>query len=560
MMHDFLDRIGEWNPQLLRELKGRLKPLNILLAVTISLVGQFILFMYFKTQLPYVIDENQRFNRYCTGNFVSTKDDIRECLQYALDVFVTNSQMWWLDIFCLLSIFGSSGLLIAGTYLLMSDLTTEQRSDTLNFIRLTPQSAQNILLGKMLGVPIFIYIFVALTVPLHLWSGLAVNIPLIEILSFYAVVVAACFFYYSAALLFSLVGSWLGGFQAWLGSGLVLGFLILTQQGLANVTSSYSLVFLKFLNPFFLIPSLEESSLFKYVSSWQDFHWFALPLGASFITTVGFGLFTYIIGSRFIWQALQRCYRDPNATMLNKQQSYLLTFCFTAITLGCTNWQTILFGTEGYSYLMKENVFCLLFLNFWLLLYLIAALSPHRQALQDWARYRHQNISDNKRFGYRSLLKDLIWDEKSPAMVAIALNATIIIICLNLFIVLSRSDNADKFNAIYSVGLAAGLAMIYAALTQLLLFMKTKHRVWWTAGAVSAAIMFPLIISMMFYQSSELNFGLWLFSIFAPIAAMFPSGNSLTEMTIFLGILGQLSIAGFLMLLLTRQLQQAGRS
>jgi hypothetical protein len=491
MMQDFLNQIGEWNPQLLRELKGRLKPLNILLVVTISLVGQFILFMYFKTQLPYVIDENPTFNKYCTGSAASFNTDIRECLQPALDVFVTNTQMWWLDIFCLLSIFGSFSLLIAGTYLLMSDLTTEQRQDTLNFIRLTPQSAQDILLGKMLGVPIFLYIFVALTVPLHLWSGLAANIPLIEIFSFDAVVVAACFFYYSAALLFSLVGSWLGGFQSWLGSGLILGFLVLTQQGLAkNITNSYSLVFLKFFNPFFLIPSLSESSLFKYVSSSQDFQWFALPLGASFITTLGFALFTYIIGSRFIWQALQRCYRDPDATMLSKQQSYLLTACFTAITLGCTNWETILFGKESYSSLMKENVFCLLFLNFWLLLYLITALSPHRQALQDWARYRHQNAFNGNRFGYRSLLKDLIWGEKSPAIVAIALNATIVIICLNLFILLSHSNDTDKFNGILSVGLAAGLAMIYAALTQLLLFMKTKHRVWLTTGAVIAAIIF----------------------------------------------------------------------
>jgi ABC-type Na+ efflux pump permease subunit len=108
-----------------------------------------------------------------------------------------------------------------------SDLGHEESRGILNFIRLSPQSPENILVGKLLGVPILLYVVAVLAVPLHLWAGLAAQISLIRILSFYGVLIAACFFFYSAALLFSLVSSWLGGFQAWLGSGGVLIFLFL---------------------------------------------------------------------------------------------------------------------------------------------------------------------------------------------------------------------------------------------------------------------------------------------------------------------------------------------
>ncbi|MEQ9368937.1 MAG: hypothetical protein RIG63_07870 [Coleofasciculus chthonoplastes F3-SA18-01] len=44
MLNKGIDKLGDWNPQLLRELKGRLKGRNIAIALIISLVGQFLLF------------------------------------------------------------------------------------------------------------------------------------------------------------------------------------------------------------------------------------------------------------------------------------------------------------------------------------------------------------------------------------------------------------------------------------------------------------------------------------------------------------------------------------
>jgi len=49
---NLLDRIGDWNPQLLREIKGRLKFRNIAIAAVTSLVGQLLLFLFWAGQQP----------------------------------------------------------------------------------------------------------------------------------------------------------------------------------------------------------------------------------------------------------------------------------------------------------------------------------------------------------------------------------------------------------------------------------------------------------------------------------------------------------------------------
>ncbi len=52
MMLNFLDRIGDWNPQLLREIKGRLKVFPVAIACVTSLIGQLILFLYQLREIP----------------------------------------------------------------------------------------------------------------------------------------------------------------------------------------------------------------------------------------------------------------------------------------------------------------------------------------------------------------------------------------------------------------------------------------------------------------------------------------------------------------------------
>ncbi|WP_315790300.1 hypothetical protein [Fischerella sp. JS2] len=557
MIHNFLDRLGDWNPQLLREIKGRLQLRNVILTTIISLSSQCLLFLAFQSQLPISQDRFlDNSNRYCTGKLLY---GLPKCLLNEFDDKIINWQLWWQDVFTWLNIIACFSLLVIGTYLLISDLANEERRGTLNFIRLSPQESQSILVGKMLGVPILPYLAIALAIPLHLLSGLAANLSLANILGFDAVVVAACFFYYSAALLFGLVGSWLGGFQAWLGSGVILGFLLITKQSLVYGAINSPFTFLRFLNPFYFIPKLLAIPNFSSTALWNDFYWFGIPMGASHIVITGLALVNFFCLAYFTWQALQRCFRNSNATMLSKQQSYLLTFYFTIASLGCANWQSIIWSKNSYTSVMKDELACLLFLHLWLFLFLIAAITPHRPTLQDWARYLH--LSVDKCLRNRYVIKDLMWGEKSPSLVAIALNAIIAITFLSSLIILAKNFE-NKINAVYALILGGSLAMLYAALAQLMLFNKNRHRVIWAVGSLGAVIILPVVIMLMFWSNypGNSNF-IGLFSVAAPLLALYtPNGDLLYSIGMFFVIPVQGIILALLILQLRRQLKKAGES
>ncbi|MDB9373532.1 hypothetical protein [Nodularia sphaerocarpa] len=490
-------KLGELNPQLFREIKGRLKKFNVLLVAFISFVFQLVFFVF------------------------------------ALDGELQLIYNW-------LSVMAIIAILICGTYALINDLATEERRNTLNFIRLSPQSSQSILFGKMLGVPILGNIFILLAIPFHVWLGVNAKLPLNQILFFYVILFAASIFYYSSALLFSLVGSWLGRSQAWLGSGFLTLFFILTQKDLHGDVAEIPAVF-RLINPQYFIP--DSTSRFMFA----DLHWFGLPLGKSFTITAGFSLLVYSIGIYFIWQSIERCYHAPNVTMLSKKQSYLLTTSFTAITLGCFNT------------LDAEALFILIFLNFGLFFYLIAALTPNRQTLQDWARYQH--IYSVKHPGKHKLVKDLIWGEKSPALLAIAINALIALTSLSAFIAIASSQGVDKLNALASLIFTFSLVVIYAAIAQLLLFMKNEQRLLYTNTTLAALIILPpMFLSLWSSHPGNITL-LWFFSIFAPTMFLFPPANaSLGAMVPILAILGQAGILSLLVFQIKRQLQKAGES
>uniref|UniRef100_A0ACD5H1H9 Uncharacterized protein n=1 Tax=Desertifilum tharense IPPAS B-1220 TaxID=1781255 RepID=A0ACD5H1H9_9CYAN len=68
---------------------------------------------------------------------------------------IVDWSLWGTDVFLGASILGAIALSGIGAYWLIDDLGKEERRGTLNFIRLSPQSAQSIFLGKLLGVPLY---------------------------------------------------------------------------------------------------------------------------------------------------------------------------------------------------------------------------------------------------------------------------------------------------------------------------------------------------------------------------------------------------------------------
>jgi hypothetical protein len=515
MLLNWLDRVSDWNPQLFREVKGRLNNRNVALATGTSVLGQLLVLSYLWLSLPST-------STYSYGQ-----------------LFVWHS---------LVVLFA---LLVLGSYLLISDLAREERRGTLNFIRLSPQSAQSILMGKMLGVPILLYLAVLLSIPLHLWLGLSAEIPLIEILSLYAVLIGSCAFFYSGALLFSLVSSWFSGFQAWLGSGAILMFLCITHnKGINYSPTDWLNLFCPSVVLHYLVyrTDLEYNGDFSFSHpAMPNWEWFNIPLDATFASIVMFMLFNYGFGTYWIWQALNRRFHNPNATLISKRQSYLLTACFAEVSLGFAlpSW------SNGYpSQPLFDNFLSLLSINLLLLVSLIATLSPHRQALQDWARYRQNKVS--------ALVKDLLWGEKSPAVVAIAINLVISCTIMMAWILCwpVGIEGSSRMQVISGLALTLNLLLIYATLAQIMLLMKSQWRAIWAAGTVVTVNLLPALILSLLSISPEHEWGgLWLFTS-SPWDAL----KSVSAMFVAQVILVEWTILGVLSWQLTRQLHKVGES
>lgn len=491
-----LETIGNWNPQLFREIKGRFNFRNVALVAGTSLLGQFLL-------LAMILDP------YGTHPFSIYQDG-------------------WLNIFRSLNLILPISLVFGGAYMLISDMANEQRRGTLNFIRLTPQSSQTILIGKMLGVPVLIYLATALTLPLHLWAASSAAVPLSLVFIFYLMVVAICGFFYSTALFYIM----LGGLPPWIGTLLVI---ILAYPALIMLNLFVGMATDRIIN--------------------LDFSWFYLPLNSTLAIAL-FTLLSICSGTYWIWQLLNRRFNNPIATIASKTQSYLLVTCVNLWILGFSLPQ--INSDSSFNFTLGFT-FAFLLLPFGFLI-LIAALSPHRQALQDWARYRGDR--KNKKKGRKTIfsafpfvLQDLILGEKSPALVAIAINLAIAAaIWIPWILLLPQNIGFPvllKNKAILALLLNANLVLICAAIAQLMLFlMKTEKPKLWAATAVSAVIILPLA-TITFHNNPYWS----LISVVAAIAIQKASTTA-----IFLTILGQWSVLALLSLQLTRQLRKIGES
>jgi len=593
MLMNFIDRVGELNPQLFRELKGRFKPFNIIIAMGSSLLLQLIVFLFQLKEFP---DENYYLREtYCTlGKVYQNQEQELYKQQSLLIQKITNYQqiqlsdntiipnleaqlqqvgtdlsdlqsnlsknicpldkidwqLWWRDhweyTFLTLSVIFIFTLLVGGTYLLISDLAKEEQRGTLNFIRLSPQSETSILTGKILGVPSLIYLFVLTAIPLHLWAGHSAKIALSYIFSYYAVIAASCVFFYSAALIFGLVSRGFSSFQPWLGSGAVLLFLFMTMM----MVSSYGhfnnpLTWIRFFSPWditnYLFPNLFRAYR---DSSIQQLQFFYLPIGENFLTLIGFYLVNYGICSYGIWQAMKRCFRNNDNRMLSKGQSYIFVaftqVMFWGLTVGTVN--------EKYD---LGIIFLINLLNFALILTLTIVLSPHRQIIQDWARYRHQNHRD------KSVFQNLVFGEKSPAIVAIVINLLIATTPIIIWILFSPTNfyngSVDKSKVILAMVLALSLMLMYATIAQLMLLMKNPKRYVWTVGTIGVAMFLPSIILFVLGISPSQHPILWLFSTF-PWAAIEYTQTT----TMFMAFLAELTVVVLLNFQLNRQVKVLG--
>jgi hypothetical protein len=495
-----LDRIGEWNPQIFREFKGRLNSRNVLLGIGTSLAIQILLFLYFWVQLP--SKKIELYHLYCmeTEGFCTI-----------------NWVDWWKDLHHSFSWILVLTLVVGGVYLLVSNLAEEQRRGTFNFIRLTPQSTYTILLGKMLGVPIIIFLGAAVALPLHIWSAIAADFSVPLLLSFYLLLGAICGLFYSLGMLYVFLGG--------------------TQGLIAAGATAFCL---------WLYLYIDFGILYDYYIEFQDLQWFWAPIADNLFAFRGFAIFNCLLWIYWIWRGLNRRFKNPTATIFSKKESYGFVACFQINLLGFVLPQINLYQPSNYAF--EHTIYVLALINLCCFIGLIAMLSPHRPTLQDWARYSHTQNSQSR-------WHDWLIGEKSPAPVAIAINLGITMAIFLPWILLYPTDSKEKIWASAGIFVSCSLMLIYAVLAQLMLLIKCKKPEIWAAGTLGSLIILPLLLLGIFQLDPEDVPALYLFT---PLPFLSTEHISLAA---FLGVvLSHCSIIAALTWKLKQLLRLAGES
>ncbi|MDL5052022.1 ABC transporter permease [Oscillatoria laete-virens NRMC-F 0139] len=557
-MKNLLNLLGDLNPQLFREAKGKLTFRQIALTLTCSLVVQLLFLLNYWGKLP---SPFQTENPYCTGERAEYFDLHRLCVPDAFGNAIVDWSLWGTDVFLGASILGAIALSGIGAYWLIDDLGKEERRGTLNFIRLSPQSAQSIFLGKLLGVPLLLYLGIASALPLHFAMGLLAGNSLWQILAYDVACGACTFFIYSLALLFALMG---GGFSKLTSmSGGVWAIALLWLPAAIPVGALYINV-VKFFSPLTLLPYLVDrryvgnirflgSQIGHHLHALQLWQWFHLPLGLTFLGTFGFILANALGGSWWIWQLLERGFRNPNMPLLSKKQSYGISACVALLFFGyflqghpyelISDRIQVMDETANIAVWLPDRLRSALSWYFAIALALIAVLSPHRQACLDWARYRHLSRQ-------RNLWIDLIFHDQSPATVAIALNLAILITPLLAWVYFWPTDS-DRRSALLATILMVSLACLCGAIAQICLLMRHPKREVWALGGVVAAIALPATSFTLLSISAISYPAFWLFTPYAWFSVDYVS-----PFMAILAAIAQGSVMGLLNLRLTHQLKR----
>lgn len=522
--------LGDLNPQLLRELQGRLRKHNIVLTVVCSLIVQgLLLFWRYRALLQQAIR-----GTCATAEF---KETSHECVQMGDRYVFVHWQEWWVVVFAWSSLLLLFGLVVGGSFMLISDLSKEERRGTLTFISLSPQSARTILVGKLLGVPVLLFFAAILALPLQFVSGSFAQIPWIKILCFDGLLVVGCLFFYSLALLVGLVSHWLNGFQAWLASAGLLGLLLFLKGNHMTVSVAD---WLYTFSPTILLPyvvrlpggNLIEDLPFASLNIY-GLCWFKIPIGTSGWLIFLFALANYSLWTGWLWQSLMRRFRNPQISLLSKQQSYGATACIITCYLGFST-------TPGPTF--EDRVGLLLIAHLLWFLLLTVLLLPQHQVLQDWARFR------------RGQLKDWFWADSSPVAGAIALNLLI----ANFPILLWAMSNPDVKHWPIFMGLLfnSTLILILALFNQVLLLTPLSNRQAWTAATLIGPSVVPLLLLSML-GGDPMTAGSSLF-LFTPVA--FAALNVVSWIRTLEILMLHLGAIMGLTLYLNRQLKGAGES
>ncbi len=468
MTANWLNDLGDRNPQLLRELRGRFQPRSVLATIGIVVVLQILLVLFFTSNLP---SEGRSYSSYCVGSE-------RPFCQ-------VDWLRWWNDLFKALTYIIPYALYVPGAFALVNDIAQETQKGTLNFLRLSPRSSRSILLGKLIGVPILGYFSLLLLLPLHLVTGFHAEIPLGFLVSFYSGLLAW------GALVFtvSMFAGFSGGTQhKVIGVGGASGLAIVVLIAAALIPS------INLISGFTTWYNFDVDGLSFKSSTPVQIKWVGIVINADPITPHIFLFANLAFLTYWLWRVLQRSFNKPTATTISKRQGYAIVVYALLLLMGFVitsvyNTSNQLAGAAAFlqiSILASAAIYGAIPLIF--------LLSTPRQMLLDWSSGRQEitiaqraeNLSPGKRRSEQ--IRDRVFGEKSPGFAAIFICALIAFSFLSLLLPFTR-EHFSK--AVLGLALSLTLVANYTLLVQLMLLLETPKRYVWAFGSLICAIVLP---------------------------------------------------------------------
>ncbi|MEM9809273.1 MAG: hypothetical protein AAF959_28825, partial [Cyanobacteria bacterium P01_D01_bin.56] len=453
---------------------------------------------------------------------------------------------WYSHIYTCLSVLIVFSIMGGGVFMLANNLADEKRRGTLNFLQLSPRSAFTILSGKLLGVPVCLYLAIGLLFPLHWFIGLNAGYNIAHLLGFDLTLIAQTLIVYLAALLISLSVSnpMVLALQPWLlaAATIVFNWIMLFYVGsgeFARNTESNVLLWSVLFSPFSSLAyfNFEQATatpninlvLGNFRLSFTEYFILALVHAVGWVALLG--------------HSLERRFGNAEITLLKRRYSYLLTLVFVVIMLGLT-------GTRIQEH---DEVFQLILIAFLSSIYCVAlmvALSPARQSLKDWTRFRHAKPRHER----LSLWKDLAVGDTSSPVVAIALNLLLLTgLVVTIFLSYYNEFLPDR---VAMLAFACCIFMfigsiLFSILVSQTLLMLPKKKNWIWLGAVSS-------VSCLTFPGISLVMGIFVFSPYPTPTHFLGMPAPLAVLGLPLSLLGTLTaILGFVH---TRQLIRSGRS
>jgi hypothetical protein len=525
MAMQWLNELGDRNPQLLRELRARFQVRSVGATIGISLALQVLVVLFFVLRLP-----DQPYQQYCLSKAVG------ECSKI-------DWRMWWGDIFKILTYLIPYVLCIPGVYAIGNDLSQEAQKGTINILRLSPRSSQNILLGKLIGVPILGYFSLILIMPLHIIAAFLGAISPGFFFSFYLTLVAWTVPIFLATT--SLTGFRKPNTQSPSSNGvgpLFIFFILITMPIIQvwNVITVWN---------WFKVPGLHFEN--------NDFSikWFSLNINNGFAIPHLFLLVNISLVVAFFYVVLNRAFQKPTAKM-KKAHSYGIVLYVTISLLGLILADNLVRTSQAEALAALSVVSAA---SIFPMLLLIISLLSSRQSILDWLRSRQEIALDMRsqskpRAAQRSeQIRDWVFGERSPGIIAVCINLLIVFCALFLILFQIKSD---EFNSGW-IGLLLTITLIanYGFLAQLMLMMETAKRDTWALGSLACAVVIPSIAASLPVLDGGLSYftpGLWTF--------LLSRGYRSADLTVAnIALIAHVAILYLQIMLFRRKLRQLSR-